>query len=94
MVGEISTVYFQCYQLAYDLAKKAEKTYRYELVLAPIFFAFFNQFCRFFTGAIGNQSPAPIFNSDDLIAVGRTFIGHGYPSDLNPGLLCHFGQRF
>lgn len=31
MVGEISTIYFQCYQLAYDLAKKAEKTYRWEL---------------------------------------------------------------
>lgn len=31
MQGEISTIYFQCYQLAYDLAKKAERTYRYEL---------------------------------------------------------------
>jgi hypothetical protein len=35
-----------------------------------------------------------VFNSDDLIAVGRTFIGHGYQSDLNPGLLCHFWQGF
>jgi hypothetical protein len=31
MQGEISTLYFQCYQLAYDLAKKAERTYRHEL---------------------------------------------------------------
>lgn len=31
MVGQISTVYFQSYQLAYDLAKKAEKAYAYEL---------------------------------------------------------------
>ena len=33
MVGEISTIYFQCYQLVYDMAKKAEKAYRYELGL-------------------------------------------------------------
>ncbi|WP_372950608.1 neuraminidase-like domain-containing protein [Mariniphaga sp.] len=31
MIGQISTVYFQSYQLAYDLAKKAEKCYQYEL---------------------------------------------------------------
>jgi hypothetical protein len=31
MIGQISTVYFQSYQLAYDLAKKAEICYRYEL---------------------------------------------------------------
>ncbi|HVG22227.1 MAG TPA: neuraminidase-like domain-containing protein [Blastocatellia bacterium] len=30
MQGEISTVYFQCYQMAYDLAKKAERCYRFE----------------------------------------------------------------
>jgi hypothetical protein len=24
MVGEISSIYFQCYQMAYDLAKRAE----------------------------------------------------------------------
>lgn len=31
MVGQISQVYFQSYQLAYDLAKKAERCYRFEL---------------------------------------------------------------
>ena len=31
MIGQISTVYFQSYQLAYDLAKKAEQCYQYEL---------------------------------------------------------------
>lgn len=31
MVTQISTVYFQCYQLAYDLAKRAEKAYQHEL---------------------------------------------------------------
>jgi hypothetical protein len=31
MIGQIATVYFQAYQLAYDLAKKAERCYRHEL---------------------------------------------------------------
>ncbi|MEG3838650.1 hypothetical protein [Microcoleus sp. herbarium14] len=30
MQGEISTIFFQSYQLAYDLAKKAERCYRFE----------------------------------------------------------------
>jgi|GEM_PF-1136623 len=30
MQGRISTLYFQCYQLAYDLAKKAERCFRFE----------------------------------------------------------------
>jgi hypothetical protein len=33
MVGQISGIYFQAYQLAYDMAKKAEKSMRYELAL-------------------------------------------------------------
>lgn len=31
MVNQLSSVYFQSYQLAYDIAKKAEKCYHYEL---------------------------------------------------------------
>lgn len=31
LVGQISTLYFQSYKLAYDLAKKAERAMRYEL---------------------------------------------------------------
>jgi len=31
MVGQISGIYFQSYQLAYDVAKRAESAYRYEL---------------------------------------------------------------
>ncbi len=31
MVGQVATVYFQSYQIAYDLAKKAEKCYQWEL---------------------------------------------------------------
>jgi len=33
MVGQISGIYFQAYQLAYDVAKRAEKAYRFELGL-------------------------------------------------------------
>ena len=31
MIGQVSQVYFQSYQLAYDLAKRAEKCFQYEL---------------------------------------------------------------
>ncbi len=34
MIGRLSTIYFQSYQLAYALAKQTEQTYRYELALA------------------------------------------------------------
>jgi hypothetical protein len=34
MVSQISGIYFQSYQLTYDLAKRAERAYRYELGLA------------------------------------------------------------
>jgi hypothetical protein len=33
MVSQTSTVYFQAYQLAFDMAKRAEKSFRYELAL-------------------------------------------------------------
>jgi hypothetical protein len=34
MIGQLSTVYFQSYQLAYDIAKRAERCFRYELGLS------------------------------------------------------------
>ena len=34
MIGQISTTYFQSYQLAYAMAKQTEQTFRYELGLA------------------------------------------------------------
>lgn len=34
MIGQISTVYFQSYQLAYDIAKRAERCFRYEVGLS------------------------------------------------------------
>jgi Tc toxin complex TcA C-terminal TcB-binding domain len=33
MVGQIAAIYFQSYQQAYDIAKRAERTYRFELGL-------------------------------------------------------------
>jgi len=30
MISDTSTTYFQCYQMAYDLAKKAERAFRFE----------------------------------------------------------------
>jgi receptor-binding and translocation channel-forming TcA subunit of Tc toxin/ABC toxin-like protein/neuraminidase-like protein/putative peptidoglycan binding protein len=33
MIGQLSSLYFQSYQLSYDLAKKAEQAYRHELAL-------------------------------------------------------------
>ena len=33
MLGQLSGLYFQSYQLAYDVAKKAERTFRHELAL-------------------------------------------------------------
>lgn len=33
MLTQVSTVYFQAYQVAYDMAKRAEKSFRYELAL-------------------------------------------------------------
>jgi hypothetical protein len=38
MQGEISAVYFQCYQLAYDFAKKTERAYRFVLGLTESHF--------------------------------------------------------
>jgi SepF-like predicted cell division protein (DUF552 family)/predicted kinase len=55
MIGEISTIYFQCYQLAYDLAKKAEKTYRYELGLPTSNFVQFGIWDSFRKGLMSGE---------------------------------------
>ncbi|MBW4660244.1 MAG: peptidoglycan-binding protein [Drouetiella hepatica Uher 2000/2452] len=55
IVGEISTIYFQCYQLAYDLAKKAEKTYRYELGLPTSNFVQFGIWDSFRKGLMSSE---------------------------------------
>jgi hypothetical protein len=35
MSGQLATLYFQTYQLAFDLAKRAERAYRHELAIKP-----------------------------------------------------------
>jgi hypothetical protein len=40
MVGQISTTYYQAYKLAYDLAKRAERCYQYELGVSSSFIQF------------------------------------------------------
>ncbi len=39
--GELSTIYFQCYQMTYDLARQAERSYRFELGLTKSNFVTF-----------------------------------------------------
>lgn len=55
LIGEISTIYFQCYQLAYDLAKKAEKAYRYELGLPASNFIQFGVWDSFRKGLMSGE---------------------------------------
>lgn len=43
MVSEISTIYFQCYQLAYEAARRAEIAYRFERGLTDSSFVRFGQ---------------------------------------------------
>src|SRR5262249_23533666 len=38
MVGQVSSIYFQAYQLAYELAKRAEAAYRFELGITDAHF--------------------------------------------------------
>jgi len=55
MIGEISSVYFQCYQLTYDLAKKAEKAYRFELGLPSSNFIQFGIWDSFRKGLMSGE---------------------------------------
>jgi hypothetical protein len=55
MVGELSTIYFQCYQLAYDLAKKAEKSCRHELGLPASNFLQFGIWDSFRKGLLSGE---------------------------------------
>jgi len=53
--GEISTVYFQAYQLAYDLARKAEKCYRFERGLSNSNFIQFGYWDSFRKGLMAGE---------------------------------------
>src|SRR5258708_18694057 len=40
MIGQVSSVYFKAYKLAFDVAKKAERCYRHELGSSDTFLGF------------------------------------------------------
>jgi len=55
MQGEIAPVYFQCYQMAFDLAKKAERAYRFELGLSDSHFIQFGYWDSFRKGLLSGE---------------------------------------
>jgi len=48
MIGQLSQLYFQAYQLAYAWARQAEQTFRYEIAVADSSFIVFGYWtaCR------------------------------------------------
>jgi len=55
MIGQISQVYFQSYQLAYDLAKRAERCYRFELGIRDSSFISFGYWNNLKKGLLSGQ---------------------------------------
>ncbi|HEX2740960.1 MAG TPA: hypothetical protein VHM69_10975, partial [Rubrobacter sp.] len=55
MVGQISSVYFQSYQLAYDVAKRAERAYRHELGLQDSSFVKFGYWDNLRKGLLAGE---------------------------------------
>ena len=58
MVTQISTTYFQSYQLAYDIAKRSERCYRYELGLADSSFINFGYWDSLKKGLLSGEQLA------------------------------------
>jgi Tc toxin complex TcA C-terminal TcB-binding domain len=56
MVGQISGIYFQTYQLAYDVAKRAERAYRHELGLRDSNFIQFGYWDSLKKGLLAGES--------------------------------------
>ena len=57
MVGQVSGLYFRAYQLAYDLAKRAERAYRYELGVQESSFVQLRVLGQPAQGAAGRRAP-------------------------------------
>jgi hypothetical protein len=55
MVSELSSLYFQSYQLAYDTARRAERAYRHERGLAPSSFIRFGQWDSLRQGLLAGE---------------------------------------
>ena len=58
MTGQISKVYFQAYQLAYELAKRAERSYRHELGLKDSGFVRFGYWDNLKRGLLAGEQLA------------------------------------
>ncbi|WP_063043904.1 Tc toxin subunit A-related protein [Nocardia pseudovaccinii] len=55
MVGQLATLYFQAYQLAYDVAKRAERAYRHELGVAESGFVNFGYWDSLHKGLLSGE---------------------------------------
>jgi hypothetical protein len=56
MVGKLSDVYFQSYRMAYAMAKRAERTYQYELALPSANFIQFGYWDSLHKGLLAGES--------------------------------------
>ncbi|WP_407562915.1 neuraminidase-like domain-containing protein [Streptomyces sp. 184] len=65
MVGQLSTTYFQAYQLAYDVAKRAERSWRHELGVADSAFVTFGYWDSLHKGLLaGDRLAADLARMD------------------------------
>jgi hypothetical protein len=65
MIGQLSTSYFQAYQLAYDVAKRAERGYRHELGLSDSAFIQFGYWDSLHKGLLAGEKLAADLNRID-----------------------------
>ncbi|MGW0535606.1 Tc toxin subunit A-related protein [Streptomyces sp. NPDC003032] len=65
MAGQLSTVYFQAYQLAYDVAKRAERSWRHELAVADSDFITFGYWDSLHKGLLAGERLAGDLNRMD-----------------------------
>ena len=55
MISQLATTYFQSYQLAYDLAKRAERCFRYELGLSDSSYVHFGAWDSLYKGLLTGE---------------------------------------
>lgn len=65
MVGQLSTSYFQSYQLAYDVAKRAERAYRHELGVEDSAFVNFGYWDSLHKGLLAGERLSADLNRMD-----------------------------
>lgn len=80
MVGQLSGLYFQSYQMAYDIAKRAERAYRHELGLSDSNFIQFGYWDSLKKGVLAGEkmiavlSPTSELCSRSPLAMHRTTV--------------------